>query len=45
MHEGKPEHQMTFKADVSMANDKDYQGPYLNGKTEGGGNWEAELIK
>ncbi len=44
-HEGKPERQMTFKADVSLANDKDYQGPYLSGKTEGGGAWEAELIK
>ncbi len=44
-HEGKPAREMTFKADVSMANDKDYQGPYLGGKTDGGGNWEAELIK
>lgn len=45
MHEGKPEREMTFKADVSMASDKDYQGPYLGGKTDGGGSWEAELIK
>ena len=44
-HEGKPERTMTFKADVSVLNDKDYQGAYLSGKTEGGGNWEAELYK
>lgn len=44
-HEGKPERSMTFKADVSILNDKDYQGAYLSGKTDGGGNWEAELIK
>ena len=43
--EGKPVREMTFKAEVSIANDKDYQGPYLSGKTDGGGNWEAELIK
>lgn len=43
-HEGKPGREMTFKADVSWANDKDYQGPYLGGKTDGGGNWEAELV-
>jgi hypothetical protein len=43
-HEGKPAREMTFKADVSWANDKDYQGPYLGGKTDGGGNWEAELV-
>jgi hypothetical protein len=44
-HEGKPERTMTFKADVSVLNDKDYQGAYLSGKTEGGGAWEAELYK
>jgi hypothetical protein len=36
---------ITFKADVSFINDRDYQGPYLNGKTQGGGTWEAEKIK
>lgn len=37
-------HEMTFKADVTVVNDKDYQGPYLSGKTQGGGSWEAERI-
>ncbi len=41
----KSNRQMTFKAQVSYVNGPDYQGPYLNGKTEGGGTWEAELIK
>lgn len=36
---------MTFKAQVSYVNDRDYQGPYLNGKTQGGGTWEGEQIK
>ena len=40
-----PEHSMIFKARVSMVNDRDYQGPYLNGKTQGGGNWEAQMYK
>jgi len=35
----------TFKADVSWVSDKDYQGPYLHGKTQGGGDWEAQLEK
>jgi hypothetical protein len=30
---------------VTYVNDRDYQGPYLNGKTQGGGTWEAEMIK
>ena len=44
-HEGKPEHSITFKGTVSLANDKDYQGLYMSGKTEGGGQWEAEQFK
>lgn len=36
---------MTFKASVSTVNDADYQGPYLRGKTEGGGEWEAQMYK
>jgi hypothetical protein len=40
-----PERTMMFKAKVSNVNDRDYQGPYLNGKTQGGGNWEAQLYK
>ncbi|MBX3077037.1 hypothetical protein KF707_01535 [Candidatus Obscuribacterales bacterium] len=41
----KPERHMTFKADVSWVNDSDYQGPYMAGKTDGGGNWEAQLVR
>ncbi len=41
----KPERRMTFKADVSLVNDADYQGPYLSGKTDGGGNWEAQQVR
>jgi hypothetical protein len=40
-----PERTMMFKARVSNVNDRDYQGPYLNGKTQGGGNWEAQMYK
>lgn len=40
-----PEHTMTFKAEVSWVSDKDYQGPYMSGKTDGGGNWEAQLVR
>jgi hypothetical protein len=36
---------VTFRATVTSVNDKDYQGPYLRGKTQGGGDWEAQLIK
>jgi len=35
---------MTFKAEVSDVSDKDYTGPYLSGKTQGGGEWEAERV-
>jgi hypothetical protein len=37
--------EVTFKADVSWVSDKDYQGPYLHGKTQGGGDWEGQLQK
>jgi hypothetical protein len=37
--------ELTFKGQVSIANDKDYQGPYMSGKTDGGGSWEGELHK
>jgi hypothetical protein len=36
---------VTFKAQVSFVSDRDYQGPYLNGKTQGGGTWEGEMVK
>lgn len=39
------ERKMTFKGDVSVVNDPDYQGPYIRGKTDGGGNWEAQRVK
>ncbi len=35
---------MAFKAEVSEVSDKDYTGPYLSGKTQGGGDWEAERV-
>lgn len=41
----KPERKMTFKADVSWINEADYQGPYMAGKTDGGGNWEAQIVR
>lgn len=37
--------EMIFKAQVSIVNDKDYSGPYFNGKTQGGGNWEGQMFK
>lgn len=36
---------MIFKGDVTAINESDYQGLYISGKTQGGGNWEAEQIK
>lgn len=41
----KPERKMTFKADVNWITEADYDGPYLQGKTDGGGNWEAQLVR
>lgn len=41
----KPERRMTFKADVNWVNEADYQGPYMSGKTDGGGNWEAQIVR
>lgn len=35
---------MIFKAEVSEVHDADYSGPYLSGKTQGGGEWEAERV-
>lgn len=34
-----------FKGSVEWVNDKDYQGPYLHGETEGGGDWEGQLVR
>ncbi len=36
---------MTFKGELTTINESDYQGLYLSGKTQGGGNWEAEKVK
>jgi hypothetical protein len=36
---------MVFKGDVSWVEDADYQGPYMTGKTDGGGKWEAQIVK
>ncbi len=41
----KPERKMTFKADVNWVTDSDYDGPYMQGKTDGGGNWEAQIVR
>jgi len=37
--------EVTFKATVTWVNAADYTGPYLSGKTQGGGAWEAQLMK
>ncbi|HEY9773930.1 MAG TPA: hypothetical protein V6C81_08990 [Planktothrix sp.] len=42
---GKPERTMIFKAEVKNIHDSDYTGPYLNGKTQGGGEWQAQMFK
>ncbi len=36
---------LIFKATVSNIKDKDYDGPYMTGKTQGGGSWEAQLVR
>ncbi|MBX9667986.1 MAG: hypothetical protein K2X93_10225 [Candidatus Obscuribacterales bacterium] len=41
----KPERRMTFKGECSWVNETDYQGAYLSGKTDGGGNWEAQKVR
>jgi hypothetical protein len=35
---------MTFQAEVSEVCEEDYSGPYVSGKTQGGGEWEAERV-
>lgn len=40
-----PAHKMTFKALVEWIDSAEYQGPYMKGKTDGGGAWEAELVR
>src|SRR5262249_25613041 len=36
---------LTFKGEVTVVNDANYQGPYMSGKTQGGGSWEVEMYK
>lgn len=36
---------MIFRGKVQMVNAKDYQGPYMRGETQGGGEWEAQLVR
>lgn len=42
---GRSERTVVFKGDVSIVNAADYQGPYMHGETQGGGAWEAQLVK
>jgi hypothetical protein len=39
----KTDRNIIFKATVSTVKDADYEGPYLSGKTQWGGSWEAQL--
>ncbi len=34
-----------FKGKVELVHDKDYQGPYLSGETQSGGEWEGQLVR
>jgi hypothetical protein len=42
---GRQERTAVFKGEVSIVNASDYQGPYMQGETQGGGAWEAQLVK
>lgn len=35
----------TFKGEVSVVKDPDYQGPYMKGEFQGGGDWEGQQVK
>lgn len=35
----------TFKGEVSVVHDADYQGPYMKGEFQGGGDWEGQQVK
>ena len=41
----KPERKLEFRGTVSVVNEAEYQGPRLEGKTNGGGAWMAEIVK
>lgn len=36
---------LTFKGEVTYVKSKDYTGPHMSGKTQGGGDWEAQLVR
>ncbi len=35
----------TYKGEVSIVHDADYQGPYMKGEFQGGGEWEGQQVK
>lgn len=35
----------TYKGEVSIVKDADYQGPYMKGEFQGGGDWEGQQVK
>ncbi len=35
----------TYKGEVSVVKDADYQGPYMKGEFQGGGDWEGQQVK
>lgn len=35
----------SFKGEVSVVKDPDYQGPYMKGEFQGGGDWEGQQVK
>lgn len=41
----KPERKLEFRGNVTVVNEPDYNGPRLEGKTNGGGAWMAEIVK
>ncbi|MBK9282328.1 MAG: hypothetical protein IPM93_29600 [Candidatus Obscuribacter sp.] len=41
----KPERKLEFRGTVANVNESEYQGPRLEGKTNGGGAWMAEIVK
>lgn len=41
----KPERKLEFRGTAAAVNDAEYQGVRLEGKTNGGGAWMAELVK
>lgn len=44
-HKNKPERTLEFRGTATVVNESEYQGPRLEGKTNGGGAWMAEIVK